>query len=178
MFKKIDWVSTFKWASFGALLFCVPAFIYIIHADYTLSWILFLGSVLFLFVNAFHNVVESKKRGGDESTIALVFAAHVTTIAGILLACLVCFILLVILVPGYLEAAPAEKLLTKEPASMVMDKTNGLSFNLFISATVLNFAGGSIAGITVPFYAKRNQTKDNKEPVPLQQNDPAKIKSK
>lgn len=167
MFKKIDWISTVKWATAAAVLFCIPALIYILHADYTLSWILFLGSGIFLFVNAFHNVWESIGRGGDESTVALVFAAHVTVIIGIIISCIICFLLLVAFVPGYLSAGPATKLLVNEPATTLMDKTNGLSFNLFIAATVLNFAGGSIAGITVPFYSKRNQTKDNKEPVPL-----------
>jgi len=168
MLKNIDWKDTFKWAFFGAVLFCIPAFIYIVKADYTASWILFLGAILFLFANAFHNVIESKKKGGEESMAALVFEAHVTTIAGIILACFICFLLLVILVPGYLKAAPAQKLLINEPVTTVMDKTNGLSFNLFVAAAVLNFAGGSIVGITVPFYAKRYKAKNNKQPLPLQ----------
>lgn len=92
---------------------------------------------------------------------ALIFVAEVTTIVGIILACCICFLLLVILIPGYLQAAPAPKLLINEPATTVMDKTNGLSFNLFVAAAVLNFAGGSIVGITVPFYAKRNKAKKN-----------------
>jgi len=62
MLKNIDWKDTFKWAFFGAVLFCIPAFIYIVKADYTASWILFLGAILFLFANAFHNVIESKKK--------------------------------------------------------------------------------------------------------------------
>ena len=167
MFKKINWLSSFRSATIAALLFCIPAFIYIKRADFTTSWVLFMGSILFLFAMAFFTFRENKKRGGNESTVTLVFAAHVTTIIGVLIACAVCFLLLVLLVPGYLQPAPAQKLLVNEPASVVMDKTNGLSFNLFLAATVLNFAGGSIAGITVPFYAKRNQTKDNREPLPL-----------
>ena len=168
MFQNIEWKNTFKWAFFGAVLCCVPAFIYILRADYTALCLLFLGAILFLFANAFHNVTESKKKASDESMAALVFEAHVTTIAGIILACFICFLLLVILIPGYLEAAPAQKLLVNEPATTVMDKTNGLSFNLFVAAAVLNFAGGSIVGITVPFYAKRYKAKNNKQPLPLQ----------
>ncbi len=62
MLKHIDWKDTYKWTFLAAVLFCIPAFIYIVRADYTASWILFLGAILFLFTNAFHTVTESKKK--------------------------------------------------------------------------------------------------------------------
>jgi hypothetical protein len=169
MFSKVNWRSTIIAGAIAALLYCITAFIYIQQADYTQSWILFLGAGLFFFTMAIHTVKESRKRGGNESTVALVFESHVTTIVGIILSSVICFILLSILVPGYLEPGITDKVLANEPRDSIADKTNGLSFNVFIGATVLCFSGGSIAGITIPFYAKRNQTKDNREPVPLHQ---------
>ena len=168
MFRKIHWPASLKAAITSAFLFSIPAFIYIKKADFTQSWLLFLGCILFFFTMAIHTVRESGKRGGNESTVALVFESHITTVTGILAACLLSFLLLVILVPGYLHAGDTAKALINEPANSVHDKTNGLSFYTFIAATIGNFSGGSIAGITIPFYAKRNQTKDNSEPVPFQ----------
>lgn len=169
MFKKINWSSTLITASIAATLYCVPALAYIVMADYTQSWILFLGAGLFFFTMAYHTYSESTRRGGNESTVALVFDSHVTTVVAIIISCIVCFILLSFLIPGYLSAGDAGKALVNEPPNDQQGKADSLGFKVFVGATILCFAGGSIAGITVPFYAKRNQTKDNKEPVPLKQ---------
>lgn len=169
MFRKIDWHSTVIWAAVAAFIWTVPAFIYTRQGDYSQSWLLYLGTGLFFFTMALYTVRESFKRGGNESTVALVFASHVTTIVAILMCCVVVLLLLATLVPGYFSQGQADKILVDEPPQILNDRTHGLSFHLFVSATLLNFFGGSIAGVTIPFYAKRNQSKDNREPVPLQQ---------
>lgn len=168
MFKKVNFVHAFTYGAIGATLFSIPVFIFIRQAVYTNSWLLFLGSVLYFGVIALATYRESKLRGGNESTVALVFMAQVTIVIGILISVLFCFILMVLLVPGYLTPGDTATSLDLQPPNSIFDKTNGLSFKVFMAATAINFAGGSIAGITIPFYAKRNQTKDSREPTPLQ----------
>jgi hypothetical protein len=153
----------------AAMLFCVPEYIFIVNADYRQSWLLYMGSFLFLIVMWIHILRDSKKRGNNESTVALVFSSHVTTIVGILFAVLLSFILLATLIPGYLGSGEAGKQLIHEPPNIVRDKTDGLSFEVFMAATIINFSVGSFAGIVLPFYAKRNQSKDRKDPAPLHQ---------
>jgi hypothetical protein len=99
----------------------------------------------------------------------MVFESHVTTFIGVVIACVLCFLLLTILVPGYLSEGPAGKVLTDTPPNSVTDKTNGLSFKVFMGAILFNFSMGSFVSIIFPFYSKRNQTKDSKEPTPLHQ---------
>lgn len=171
MFKKVNWRSTLISASVAAMLFCVPAGIYIYKASYPASWLLYLGGFLFFAVISIHTLIDNKKRGGNESTVAMIFASHVTTISGILIACCICFILLIIMVPGYLSPGITEKVLTDEPANMVSDKTDGLSFEIFMAAIIFNLSMGSFAGITFSFYSKRNQTRDSREPTPLTQSE-------
>jgi NAD/NADP transhydrogenase beta subunit len=169
MFKKINWRTTIRTAVFAALLFCIPVFVYIQYGNYTGSWLLYLGSFLFMAVLWMHTLAENKRRRANESTIALVFASHVTTVLGILISCAISFILLVILVPGYLGPGVAEKTLTGEPPQLVVDKTDGLSFEVFMAAIVMNFSVGSFTSIILPFYAKQNQTRDRRRPTPLHQ---------
>jgi hypothetical protein len=164
MFKKINFRRTLVAGSIAALLFCIPAYIFIKQAEYKQSWILFLGSSFFLVVMAINTYLDIKKRGGDESTVTMVFAAHMATLAGVLIACIICFILLAVMVPGYLVHGIPGKVLADVPPNAIEDKTNGLSFQLFMAATIINFAGGSFAGITIPFYAKNNQTRNSKAP--------------
>lgn len=169
MFKKINWTYTFTSAAIGSILFCICAFIFIEMSDYTASWILWVGSLLFFFTMAGTTVMESKRRGGNESTVALVFASIVTTAVGVTLSLVICFIILMIVDPGFLTSAPATKVIHDAPAATQQGKTGGLAFEVFASATLLCFFGGLIAAVTLPFYVKRNQTKDIKEPTPLKQ---------
>lgn len=169
MFKKVDLQATLLFGAIAAVVFCVPVFFFIQLAQYAGAWLLYLGSFLFMAVVAYNIIRESKKRGGNESTVALVFASHVVTIAGIIISCLVSFLLLSIMVPGYLGKGMADKLLTGEPAHSLKDKTDGLSIDVFMAATIINFSVGSFVSIIFPFYLKRNQTRDKREPKPLHQ---------
>jgi hypothetical protein len=167
--RKIDWKPALLSAILGGILFCVPIYIFIVRAHYTDSWLLYMGSFLFFIVMWIHTLYDSRKRRHNESTIALVFASHVTTFMGVIIASILSFVLLALLVPGYLDSGMADKQLTSEPANIIHDKTNGLSFQVFFAATIINFSVGSFAGIILPFYTKRNQTRDSKDPAPLHQ---------
>jgi uncharacterized membrane protein len=169
MFKKIDWFLTLLTGSIAGILFSVPVLFFIRDATYTESWLLYVGSALFLLTMVVYTWIDNKNRGENESTAALVFATHVTTVVGVTVACIVCFILLVILVPGYLGSGNTEKFLTDGPPTSILDKTNGLSLKVFASATILNFAAGSFVGIVYPFASKKNQTEDSREPTPFHQ---------
>ena len=153
----------------AGFVFSIPALIYIVRASYESSWLLFLGSFLFLIVIWIHTFRDSSKRQHNESTISLAFASHVTTLVGVVVASLLAFILLTILVPGYLSPGMAEKTLADVPVNNIHDKTNGLSFEIFMAATVINFSVGSFTGIVLPFAVKRNQKKDARDPAPLHQ---------
>jgi hypothetical protein len=169
MFQKVNIRATIIAAITGAIMFCVPVAIYISQATYRATWLLYLGSFLFFIVMWVHTMLDSKHRRNNESTVALVFASHTATIAGIILSCIICFLLLVMMVPGYLHPGEADKVLTGEPANTIIDKTDGLSFDIFFAATFINFSVGSFTGIVLPFYMKRNQTRDRRKPTPFHQ---------
>ena len=112
---------------------------------------------------------ESRKRDVEVSTAIKVFASHIVTLAGIVIACILCFAMLSLMVPGYLHAGMADKLLTGGPASSLKDKTDGLSVDVFMAATIINFSVGSFISIIFPFFLKRNQPSDNRQPKPFHQ---------
>jgi amino acid transporter len=167
MLQKVNIRATIITALIAAVLFCVPAAIYISKASYRATWLLYLGSFLFFITIWVHTMMDSHRRKDNESTVALVFASHVATIAGIVLCCITCFILLTLMVPGYLQPGTPGKVLTGEPANSLVDKTDGLSFDIFFAATFINFSVGSFTGIVLPFALKRNQTRDRRRPTPF-----------
>lgn len=158
-FKKINIPATLRAGIIAALLFCIPAFFFIRRSSYIQSWLLYLGSFLFLVVIFIHTLTDCKRRRG-ETTSSLIFASHVATLTGILFACLLCFILLSALVPGYLQPGQTAKALTNDPVNSIHDKTNGLSFQVFMAATIINFSVGSFTGIMLPFTTKIIRKRD------------------
>ena len=168
MLKKINLRSTLISGLIAAILFCIPVFFHIRSANYKNSWLLYFGSFLFMIVIWIHTMQDSKK-DGIMKVQWLVFASHMATLAGIIISCGICLLMLIILVPGYLDQGTAGKVLIQAPANTVYDKTHGLSLQIFLSATLINFSVGSFCGIVLPFYLKRNQTRDLKEPTPLHQ---------
>jgi hypothetical protein len=167
MFKKLNIRATIISGLIAAILFCIPAFIYIRSAYYEQSWLLYIGSFLFMAVMWVHTIRDSQKRDNNESTVALVFASHMATIVGIIFSCIICFLMLSLFLPGYFDKGPSDKVLADAPANVIHDKTGGLSFNVFMAATIINFSVGSFTGIILPFYLKKNQTKDRRVPTPL-----------
>jgi len=167
LLRKIDVIRTIKFAFIAAVAFIIPVFFFVKDSLYRESWLLYLGSFLFLIIIWIHTLSENKRRGENESTVTMVFISHAATITGIVLAALLSFILLSLMVPGYLASGPPDRLMTGEPANIIKDKTGGLSFEVFFAATVINFAVGSFSGIILAFYSKRNQTNDRKDPSPM-----------
>lgn len=168
-FRKLDKRAALLAGLSAGIAFCIPVFFYIQFAQYRNSWLIYLGCFLFFAIMWMHTLAESKKRGNNESSVALIFAAHVATVAGILVAVCGSFALLSIMIPGYLTDANPSKTLTGEPTNVILDKTNGLSFQIFLAATFINFSVGSFSAIVLSFTAKRDQKKDNRDPAPLHQ---------
>ena len=168
MLRKVNIFRTLISGLIAAVLFSIPIYLFIRDNNYTDSWLLYLGSFLFVVVIWVHTIRENKKKSENESTVALVFISHTATITGILFSVIFSFLLLSLFVPGYLGHGNADQLLQQEPVNVIKDKTDGLSFEVFFAATVINFAVGSFAGIILPFYSKQNQATDRKDPSPLQ----------
>lgn len=144
----------------AAVVYCIPVVIFLTNPEYSQGWLLYLGNLLFLFPIIAFLYAFNKKRTENAGTIAMLTAGHITAVGGVVIACVLAFLLLVIMVPGYLSAGTTEKVLTGEPANMTQDKTRGLSFMVFATAIIGNFAAGSFASLIFPFALKADQTKE------------------
>lgn len=171
MWKRINFPSSLLSGLIAALLFIIPVFFYLKDTRYAATWLIYAGSFLFFLTIVVHTIFFNNLRGGNANTVQMVLASHIVTLIGVLLSCLFVFILLTIMVPGYLSNGPAGKVTPDTPVNEVHDKTDGLSFRIFMGASLINFAFGSFAGIVFPFSVKKNQTKDPGEPYPLDNTD-------
>jgi hypothetical protein len=144
----------------GAVVYSIPVIIFLSNPQFTQGWLLYLGNLLFLFAIAGFLFNFNKKRSENASTLAMLAAGEITTVMGMVISCVLAFILLAIMVPGYLTPGIPDKVLTGEPANTVLDKTRGLSFMIFSTAIVGNIAVGSFVSAIFPFALKADQTRE------------------
>lgn len=144
----------------GAVAYCIPVTIFLSEAEYSQGWLLYLGNLFFLFAIVAFVYAFNKKRDENAGTLAMLTAGHIATVTGIVISCILAFLLLVIMVPGYLSAGTTDKVLTGQPANTVFDKTRGLSFMVFATAIIGNLSAGSFVSIIFPFAMKADQTRE------------------
>jgi hypothetical protein len=166
VWKKIHWQHYLGYAIAAAIVYAVPIIFYLKQASYTNAWLLYLGNFFFLFVITAFLFSFNSRRNQDASTVTMLTAGHITTAMGVVIACFLCFILLLIMVPGIFNGGNADKMLADAPANTVKDKTGGMSFMIFANAVFGNVVAGSFVSIVFPFVLKKNQ---KNEKVPRKQ---------
>jgi hypothetical protein len=162
--KLLHWRHYLKYGFLASLLYCAAVSFFCRDATFTETWLLFAGNLVYLIIIAASLFSFNRQRKNDASTVSMLAAGHITTITGILLSCIFCFIILLIYVPGLLHKGAAGKLLIDEPVTMGHGKTNGLIFMIYMSIIVGNFVSGFTASIILSFILKRNQTGEAIQP--------------
>jgi hypothetical protein len=162
MFRNINVFTNIKFGLLASLLFCIPIFIYIRDNSYTQSWLVYLGSALFCVAVSVYTLFFNKTRDGNANTIQMIVASLLTVVAGIILSCIFCFILLLLFVPGYLHGGTAAAAAASNtPPPMIHGNSDGVGFRVFVGAFLVNLVFGSFFGSLLSFSAKRDQTKNS-----------------
>lgn len=165
MFKKEYLSSYIKWGLISAIAFCIPMIIFVKSDDYTATWLLYLGNVLFLISIAMCMLAFNKDQRENASTQTMMAAGHMTTIFGIVISCIVAAVALAIFIPDLFSSGVSDKALGDAPSQTGTGKTHGLILFVFMNATIGNFCGGSFSSILIPYSARKNQTKDKRSEV-------------
>ncbi len=168
MLKDLHWKHYIKYGLAAAVLYSVPLIFLLKHTAYSQIWLLYLGNFLFMLTVAGFLLIFNRHRDKNASSTAMILAGAAVSILGIIISCLIAFILLSIMIPGLFHSGVPDKVLTGAPASTVPDKINGLLFMIFGNAAIGNGAAGLFVSIIFPFTLKGDQTK---EKVPPQQSE-------
>jgi len=158
MFKKEYLAAYIKWGIIAAIVFCIPMIMFVKSAEFSSTYLLYIGNVLFLVAIAIYMLSFNKKKGENASTQTMNAAGHIATFFGIIISCIVAAIVLSVFMPG-------ETILQDAPAQTGNGDTHGLVFMVFMNAIIGNLVGGSFVSIILPYTARKNQTKDKKSEV-------------
>lgn len=160
MFSKQQILSYLKYAIPAAIVYCIMAGIFLYNDTYILSYLLYIGNMLFGIVILLFLLNFNKKRAKNSKAKYMTAAGHITAVIGILLSCIIIFILLAIMHPaGYESVSPTANELAK-PAAGLKGDTHALIYVLFMDAVFGNIGIGSFLSFMLPFTAKSDQTSE------------------
>ncbi|HUR65087.1 MAG TPA: hypothetical protein VMZ03_01950, partial [Chitinophagaceae bacterium] len=142
----------------SAAAFIIPVWIFFFFLDYNQLALLFVGSILFMFVIMFYVIKLSRRRTEYQSSWMMIIAAHGAIMAGIIFSVLMTTILCFIYIPGFLSGDSGNVL--ADAPSGLNNQNWGLIGILYICATIANFGAGGFIAVLGPYVFKKNQTKD------------------
>lgn len=141
----------------AALLYCTTAGIFIYYESYVQSWVLYMGNALFGMTIAFFLYKYYKRSNYSLKITQLIVAGGKTIIAGVIISCIICVMLLLIFEPGFfLQAANANNVLKNPPAQLQHGK-NGYLLVLLMDAVIGNMGAGSFIAVIFPFTLSRDE---------------------
>lgn len=158
MFNKNEILSFLKYSVVAAILYLITVVIFLYSDSYQTTYVLYIGNVMFAIPIVVFILNFNKKRDKNASKKMMVVAGHITVVMGVLLSCIVIFILLAIMHPsGYKAVSQTANELAK-PTPGLSGNTHALLFILFMDAVFGNIGTGSFISLMLPATAKRDQT--------------------
>lgn len=157
MFTKNQILRYLKYSIIAAIIYLVFVVIYLSKDNYALTYILYIGNMLFAVVMVFFVVMIAKRREWNASPKMAIAAGHITAAMGVILSCLCIFIILAIMKPiGYSDVTNTAKELAK-PTPALEGSGHSLMFILFMDAVFGNIGAGSFVSFMLPNMLKSDQ---------------------
>jgi hypothetical protein len=154
----------FLYGGAAAFLFVLPVWYFLASADYEQSWIVYSGSILFMFAIMVYAIRLIRHPQDHKSAVIMLMAGHLAVLTGVLLSVLFSGILCLVYIPGFLSGHSADGFLQNAPAGLNRNNT-GTVFQVFFPATLGNLGTGSFMSVIISYVLKPNQTGD--KPAPL-----------
>ena len=156
MLKNHSIKSYLVYSAIAALLYSVAAYILIRNETFDSSWILYIGNALFGCCIVTFIVLYNKKRKENASTGTMITAGHITTVMGVIIACIIT-LLLFFLVHGVQHSIQQTDVLNDTPPQMESGKRHQFLLALFMNAVIGNISVGSFVSLIVSYAVKRDQ---------------------
>lgn len=156
MFKAHPLLKYLPYSVAAAILYCIPAVIYLRSDAFAASYLLYIGNMLFGLCIAVFIWFYNKRRKENANAGIMIFAGHITAVIGIIIACIICILLLLVFAPDVFHSKPAVETLQNAPAQL-QSRNRGFITILFMNAVIGNFSAGSFISLILPYTVKRDQ---------------------
>jgi len=144
----------------AALLYSVPAAIFLFNTSYQNIWILYIGNILFCAMVLWALIHFNHKVKDEASLPSLFMVGLKITLFGLIIASIFCFILLAVKYFGFNvhpAAMPENSVLDQSPSQAGHERSGELLSTLFTNTVVINAVLGGLVSALGASVAKKNQ---------------------
>ncbi len=140
----------------SAVLYCLPVILFLKDRQYTDTWLLYLGSAIFLICIFVFGIVYGGKKNVQSSKK---YNGFVVTVLGVIFSCILILLLAFILAPGVFGIGSANDVLQQTPAAITKKNEHGLLFMMLGDAAIVNFCKKI-------FFAVMTRSKNEEKKLP------------
>lgn len=157
MFTKQQVLPFLKYSIAAAIIYLICVVIFLYDDTYTMTWVLYLGNMLFAGVMVFFVVNFNKKADNSSHTQKVITSGLTTALIGTIISCLAIFIILAIMKPSsYSYVANTASELAK-PAPALEGSAHSLMFILFMDAVFGNMGASAFVSFMLPNMMRKYQ---------------------
>ena len=143
MFKRFPLYLS-KYSIVPAVLYIVPAIIFLRDETFSQTWLLYVGNALFLcYVFLFELLLFNRQHITNSS----ITAGLAVTITGVIISCVLVLLCTLLFAPGLFHLGSSGIGLTNKPPALAQKSTFPIWFILFATATIGNFSAGAFSSI-------------------------------
>lgn len=128
----------------SSVLYSIPVIFFLKDQRYTDTWLLYLGSAIFLMSTFIFGIVYGGKTTNQNSKK---YNGFIVTTLGVIFSCILVLLLTLIFAPGIFDIGSAHDELMQTPAAISKNNGHGLLFMMLADAIIINFCAGTFAAV-------------------------------
>jgi hypothetical protein len=140
--SKLVYLSRF--GIIAAILYIIPAIFFLKDRRFSDTWLLYLGSALFLVATFVTGILYSGKTTANPSRT---YNGFLVTILGVIFSFILIFIFSFIFAPDIFGIGSANDALMQTPAAITKSGNHGILFMMLASALIINFCAGTFSAL-------------------------------
>ncbi len=140
--SSIAYLSRF--AIISSVLYSIPVIFFLKDQRYSDTWLLYLGSAIFLMCIFIFGIVYGGKTTNQTSKK---YNGFTVTTLGVIFSCILILLLTLIFAPGVFNIGPAPDVMKQTPAAIAKNNGHGLLFMMLADAIIINFCAGTFAAV-------------------------------
>ena len=139
--SNIIYLSRFGFTA--AFMYCIPVIFFLTRRRFTDTWLIYLGSALFLLCVFIFGILYT----GKKTTPTKTYNGFLVTILGVIFSCVLILLLTLIIAPDVYGIGSANDALTAAPPAMSQSGTHGILFVMLSDALIINFCAGIFSAV-------------------------------
>ncbi len=155
MLNKNFFKTYFTRALIAAVIYCITVVIFLSKENYTATWVLFLGNVLYMLTLAIIIFLTNRAEKFEGSPVTSTISGHILSFTGAAISVILSLILYVLFYLG-LNGTKGETL-HQAPAGLSADSGHGILFVLIIVTALGNTITGFFAALFTSFDTSNEQ---------------------